>query len=339
MFANFWLQLCLNHYNCIYIFNKIDIIYLYNCKLTVFLLGSGTPLMHKVMEDASKRLAAPVPDLGFKTLYDHWSQRQRYTGEKLIAYDMGDTSDHVVFYQRLGVPCSYFLWMPNPGEWHDALYPIYHSAYENFDIMANILDPGFVYHKSVAEFWGAIALGVASPKFLSEAMNVEQVGVALKEGYDIVHTQYGNILERENITTKYMLGFINKYIANAKKFNSMVKDASSKKMKLDPLTTRIINDQIILIEKAFIDFAGVPRRPWQKNVVFGTNIESAYAGWIYPGVHEALFDFESSDDKEQRLDEIKQQISVISHVINSAATVLEDIRFPGLQTSLNNFKL
>ena len=134
--------------------------------------------MHKVMEDASKHLAAPIPELGFKTLYDHWSTRGRYTGKKLISYDMGDTSDHVVFYQRLGIPCSYFLWMPNPGEWHDALYPIYHSAYENFDIMANILDPGFVHHKSVAEFWGAIALGVASPKFLSEAMNVEEVGVA-----------------------------------------------------------------------------------------------------------------------------------------------------------------
>ena len=87
--------------------------------------------MHKVMEDASKRLPAPVPELGFKTLHEHWSTRARYTGKKLISYDMGDTSDHVVFYQRLGVPCSYFLWMPNPGEWHDALYPIYHSGISN----------------------------------------------------------------------------------------------------------------------------------------------------------------------------------------------------------------
>ena len=291
------------------------------------------------MEDASKHLAAPIPELGFKTLYDHWSTRGRYTGKKLISYDMGDTSDHVVFYQRLGIPCSYFLWMPNPGEWHDALYPIYHSAYENFDIMANILDPGFVHHKSVAEFWGAIALGVASPKFLSEAMNVEEVGVALKEGYDILQTKYGKLLDTENITTHYLLGFINKYITTAKEFNRMIENVSNHQNVLpyEQLMTRMINDQIILVEKAFIDFAGIPRRPWQKNVVFGTNIESAYAGWIYPGVHEALFDFENADDKEQRLEEVKQQLSVISHVINSAATVLEDIRFPGVQTPLNKY--
>ena len=293
--------------------------------------------MHKVMQDASKRLPAPVPELGFKTLYDHWSQRGRYTGDKLISYDMGDTSDHVVFYQRLGIPCAYYLWMPNPGTWHDALYPIYHSAYENFDIMANILDPGFVYHKSVAQFWGSIALGVASPKFLTEAMNVEQVGKALREGLDIVHTKYGHILERENITTKYLSGFINKYAATSKKFNDMVKDMGAKKSQLDPISTRIINDQIMLIEKAFIDFAGVPRRPWQKNVVFGTNLESAYSGWIYPGVHEALFGFEDAEDKEKRLDELRQQLAVISHVINSASTVLEDIRFPGLRKPIDKY--
>ena len=287
------------------------------------------------MEEASKHLAAPVPALGFETLHDHWSKRARYTGKKLISYDMGDTSDHVVFYQRLGVPCAYFLWMPNPGEWHDALYPIYHSAYENFDIMANILDPGFVYHKSVAELWGAIALGVASPKFLSQAMDVEEVGRALKEGYDIVRTKHGHILDRENITTIPLFRFINKYIQTAKKFNSMVANLTS--TSVDPITTRIINDQIITVEKAFIDFAGIPRRHWQKNVVFGTNIESAYSGWIYPGVLEALFDFETADDKLQRIDEIRKQLSVISHVINSAASVLEDIKFPGVQTSLDKY--
>ena len=287
------------------------------------------------MEEASKHLAAPVPSLGFKTLHDHWSKRARYTGKKLISYDMGDTSDHVVFYQRLGVPCAYFLWMPNPGEWHDALYPIYHSAYENFDIMANILDPGFVYHKSVAELWGAIALGVASPKFLSQAMDVEEVGRALKEGYDIVRTRHGHILDRENITTIPLFRFINKYIQTAKKFNSMVTKLTS--ASVDPITTRIINDQIITVEKAFIDFAGIPRRQWQKNVVFGTNIESAYSGWIYPGVLEALFDFETADDKLQRIDEVRKQLSVISHVINSAASVLQDIKFPGVQTSLDKY--
>ena len=293
--------------------------------------------MHKVMTDASKRLPAPVPELGFKTLHDHWSQRGRYTLDKLISYDMGDTSDHVVFYQRLGIPCGYYLWMPNPGTWKDALYPIYHSAYENFDIMANILDPGFIYHKSVAQFWGSIALGVASPKFLTEAMNVEQVGKALREGLDIVHTKYGHILERENITTKYLSGFINKYDATARKFNQMVKDLGAKRVQLDPISTRIINDQIILIEKAFIDHAGVPRRPWQKNVVFGTNLESAYSGWIYPGVHEALFGFEEADDKEKRLDEVVQQLAVISSKVNSASIVLEDIRFPGTQKPIDKY--
>lgn len=75
------------------------------------LLAVASPLLHKVMADAAANIPAPH---GNRSLLNMWTERKRFTKEKLIGYGLSSVSDHAPFYQRAGVPCTYMLWMPNP---------------------------------------------------------------------------------------------------------------------------------------------------------------------------------------------------------------------------------
>lgn len=78
------------------------------------LLAVASPLLHRAMADASRQIDAPDPANNFSTLYDHWSGRRNFNGDKLVGYGLSSVSDHAPFYQRLGLPCTYMLWMPDP---------------------------------------------------------------------------------------------------------------------------------------------------------------------------------------------------------------------------------
>ena len=152
-------------------------------------------------------------------------------------------------------------------------------------------------------------------------MKPTDVAVSLRDGYHTLLEKHGKLLDKHGITTVHLLNYIDRFEETAKNFEARAEKVDRN----NPLAVRLLNDQILLLERAFIDDAGIPRRPWQKNVIFGTNVESEYSGWTYPGVLEALYDFDYADDKEQRLKEAKMQISVVSFAINSATTILRDV--------------
>lgn len=286
------------------------------------LIVEASPLMYNILEESAKLVDPPDPTLGYKSLKEHWEKRQRYTGDKLIEYSVASTSDHVVFYQRLGIPSGYFVFMPNPMEWKGADYPLYHSTYETFEAMKDHLDPTFGYHKAIADYWGVMTINLAEHDLLPEIMKVAQVTSALREGYSLLRAEHGARMDKHKVDTTYLLKYINQFDEDAVNFEASL----SKVDKSDALAVRIINDQLLLLERAFITEDGIPRRPWQKNVIFGTDVRNEYAGWIFPGVHEAFWDFDHVSDKEERLDEARQQIAICSFAINSASTVLRDVR-------------
>lgn len=63
------------------------------------------------MAEAARHVPAPQVN---GSLFDLWTERGRFTGDQLVGYGLSSVSDHAPFYQRVGVPCTYMLWMPNP---------------------------------------------------------------------------------------------------------------------------------------------------------------------------------------------------------------------------------
>ncbi len=64
---------------------------------------------------------------------------------------IGSGSDHTVFLNHLGIPTV--------GLEFDGPYGVYHSMYDNHYWMANIGDPGFRYHRAMAQLWGVLGCG------------------------------------------------------------------------------------------------------------------------------------------------------------------------------------
>lgn len=51
-------------------------------------------------------------------------------------------------------------------DWTD--YPLYHTTYEDFDAIKNILDPEFRYHLSIGHLWALMGIGLADAKVIGE---------------------------------------------------------------------------------------------------------------------------------------------------------------------------
>ncbi|XP_049433253.1 putative N-acetylated-alpha-linked acidic dipeptidase [Epinephelus fuscoguttatus] len=92
--------------------------------------------------------------------------------------------------------------------------------------------------------------------------------------------------------------------------------------KADPLQVRIMNDQFMYLERAFIDPLGLPGRPFYRHVIFAPSSHNKYAGESFPGIFDALFDIENSANPQKAWEEVKRQISIAAFTVNAAAMTL-----------------
>ncbi|KAE8295428.1 Glutamate carboxypeptidase 2 [Larimichthys crocea] len=90
----------------------------------------------------------------------------------------------------------------------------------------------------------------------------------------------------------------------------------------DPLQVRVMNDQLMYLERAFIDPLGLPGRPFYRHVIFAPSSHNKYAGESFPGIYDALFDIENSSDPEKAWEEVKRQISIAAFTVHAAAMTL-----------------
>ncbi|GAA6233047.1 putative N-acetylated-alpha-linked acidic dipeptidase isoform X1 [Lates japonicus] len=83
-----------------------------------------------------------------------------------------------------------------------------------------------------------------------------------------------------------------------------------------------MNDQLMYLERAFIDPLGLPGRPFYRHVIFAPSSHNKYAGESFPGIYDALFDIENSADPEKAWEEVKRQISIAAFTVHAAAMTL-----------------
>jgi N-acetylated-alpha-linked acidic dipeptidase len=53
-----------------------------------------------------------------------------------------------------------------------------------------------------------------------------------------------------------------------------------------------INDQVVQIEREFLDPAGLPKRDWFKHILVAPGYTTGYAAWVLPGIVQALTDYD-----------------------------------------------
>ncbi|CCE62232.1 hypothetical protein TPHA_0C00760 [Tetrapisispora phaffii CBS 4417] len=274
---------------------------------------SASPSLNKVLDSSMARVDYPGADKK-TSLFEHFYD----TPDKKIGI-LGSGSDYTVFLEHLGIP-SVDLGFES-GE-NDPVYH-YHSNYDSYHWMSEVMDPGFKYHKSIAQFLGVIILKLSDQRVIQ--FGIHDYAVELS-GY------FTNLVEKipkhwlskplnkrqrchakgnaEDEMTVHDLVLkavdnLSSLIANCYEFDLYAEDLNQqwKQAKRLPIWKRVllalriekVNLKYYYWERLFIVKEGLNNRPWFRHLVFASGRDTGYEGFALPGMKEALDDKDFSE--------------------------------------------
>ena len=226
--------------------------------------AAAAPSLKRLILEASKEVRYPYED---KSLYDFWKGSDRQ--EPNIG-NLGGGSDHIAFYMHVGVPSlSGGAGGPN----------LYHSNYDSFRFYERFVDPEFKMGGMVTQVAGLMALRLANAEVIP---------------YDVVRYATDLKIHFKNATNKITAfhpdfeGFslAKEQIDLLHKTSDLLAATLEQQLKQQLSKTKIkkINQQLLALEKSFIDEKGMYFGSWYKSLYVASDPFSGYASWILPGL-------------------------------------------------------
>lgn len=280
-----------------------------------------TPSLHTLVYDITKQIGSPEEGEEGVSLYESWHKRDNWTNIRNAPRisKLGSGSDFEAYFIRLGIASGRARYTKNKKTERYSSYPVYHSVYETFEIVDRFYDPSFRRLEAVARVRGGLIFSLADSLLLpldvkeyadslnKYAMSISQIAQRHPEEMQTYQVSFDSLfLAMENFTVA------------AKGFHERLQALD----KTDSLQVRIMNDQLMYLERAFIDPLGLPGRPFYRHVIFAPSSHNKYAGESFPGIYDALFDIENAADPEKSWDEVKRQISIAAFTVHAAAMTL-----------------
>uniref|UniRef100_A0A8C8TWV3 Aminopeptidase NAALADL1 n=1 Tax=Peromyscus maniculatus bairdii TaxID=230844 RepID=A0A8C8TWV3_PERMB len=251
-----------------------------------------TPLLYQLVYKVAREISSPDDGFESKSLYESWLEK--------------DPSPENKDYPKTDKYSS---------------YPVYHTIYEMFELVENFYDPTFKRQLSVAQFRGALVYELADSVIIP--FNIQDYAKALK-------TYAANIFslskKHEQQLRNYRVSFDSLFSA-VTNFSKAASDFHGRLTQVDltdPIAVRIMNDQLMLLERAFIDPLGLPGRQFYRHIIFAPSSHNKYAGESFPGIYDAMFDIENRADPHLAWAEVKKHISIATFTIQAAAGTLTD---------------
>ncbi|EDO42931.1 predicted protein [Nematostella vectensis] len=275
----------------------------------------ASPLLNQVLYEATKLVPDPVNQN--VSVYYNWLKRSPGDGNQprmcfSRIYGLGSGSDYAPFYLR--------AWTPGNGfEIHKKFhgvssYPTYHSLHDTFNYAKKFLDPHFYTHMTMARIWLAVVYQLAEKPLLPLRLH-DYLGVVNGSALAL-QKKYGTQLKNRNISLDFLFRSINNFGNGVKVMNSMIKNTILN----DTLALRMLNDRLMGVEKTFLNFAGLPKRPLYWHSVFAPSLYNSYASVTFPGLSDALTDASKSGD----WDLVRRQISEVAIAIDWTAQFLAE---------------
>ncbi|NWR54901.1 FOLH1 carboxypeptidase, partial [Bucorvus abyssinicus] len=283
-----------------------------------------TPLMHRLVYSLTKEI--PSPDEGFegKSLYESWYKKNPSSEHKEVPRinKLGSGNDFEVFFQRLGIASGRARYSKNRNVEKYSSYPVYHSVYETYEIVERFYDPTFKNHLAVAQVRGGLVFELANSIVLP--FDCRDYASAVN---NYAHIIYNLSRNHEKELATYNVSFDALFSA-VKNFTEVADSFHERLQKIDTnnlLAVRSVNDQLMFLERAFIDPLGLPGRPFYRHVIFAPSSHNKYAGESFPGIYDAMFDIKNKADQHEAWEEVKRQISIAAFTVQAAAGTLKEV--------------
>ncbi|NXD09579.1 NALD2 dipeptidase, partial [Nothocercus nigrocapillus] len=284
-----------------------------------------TPLLYKLVYNLTKEISSPDEGYESKSLYESWLEKDPATENNSYPSrinKLGSGSDFEAYFQRLGIASGRVRYTKNRKTDKFSNYPVYHTVYETFELVEKFYDPTFRKQLTIAQLRGKLVYELADSHIIP--FDCQDYGEALK-GYSKriynLAKKYEQQLKTYQVSFDSLFSAVENFSNAAAEFHRRLEQTDTN----DAVAVRIMNDQLMLIERAFIDPLGLPGRKFYRHIIFAPSSHNKYAGESFPGIYDALFDIESRADQRGAWEEVKRQISIAAFTVQAAAGTLKEV--------------
>lgn len=146
-------------------------------------------------------------------------------------------------------------------------------------------------------------------------IDVTRYSNALLESVKRLHDQQDTKLKSKKISIAHIDKAIDEFNKTTHEFEKRKKSLKS----TDFSRLRVLNNQMVNLEKIFINPYGLPGRPDTRNIVFAPSVTNSYGSSSFPGISDEL-----SKKKVDWL-EVKKQINILYKSIKEANEFLQPV--------------
>ncbi|XP_001633754.2 N-acetylated-alpha-linked acidic dipeptidase 2 isoform X1 [Nematostella vectensis] len=272
----------------------------------------GSALIEKLLVETAKEVQDPTEGKRKASLYDVILERdaRKVRGGVPFCENLAFGSDYVSFYHFLGIPGGDWAYIFGGRYGIRRSYPLYHSIHDNFDYIKKFVDPQFKIHLAVAKYTARVLLKVADAEILP--FNVTNFAWTLEREMQALKALPA--LKSSYVSLKYLRKAVNAFYQTALKFDAL-KSAGAIN---GELAKRAINDQMMGIERAFIDSITPNQKLPFRNVLYGADSSNIYDGMYFPRVKEAVKRALKNGD----WDKVRKEVSVLTFSVRSAREMI-----------------
>ncbi|KAK2901830.1 aminopeptidase NAALADL1 [Channa argus] len=295
-----------------------------NVDIAVFanatLRASGMPSVQNVIFTAAKQVAAP--GLDSTSVYDNWIRYSNRTSPNhgtipRMGFLTGAGSDYAAFVHYLGITSMDISYTYDRSKTNARIYPAYHTAYDTFNYASEFIDPGFLSHQAIARTAGNVLIRLADSLVLP--LNCSDYSESLDDYLNTAVSLYEHKLKAWKISMEPLKHAVASFRSAAAHLDHVIR--TSDLAKETPLKVRKINDQLMLLDRAFLDPLAFPDKYAYRHVIWAS---SSAGKPTFPGLADAFASAESSGHSRD-WDKVHFHLSVLSQAIEGAAQTLLDV--------------
>ncbi|XP_049993358.1 aminopeptidase NAALADL1 isoform X2 [Alexandromys fortis] len=295
-----------------------------NVDISVFanatLRAQGTPPVQSVIFSATKEISAP--GRSGLSIYDNWIQ---YTNRSSTVYGLvpslgtlGAGSDYASFIHFLGISSMDLAYTYDRSKTSARIYPTYHTAFDTFEYVKKFLDPDFSSHRAVGQTAASVLLRLSDSLFLP--LHVSDYSETLHSFLNAAQRDLGTLLEQHGISLDPLVTAVKEFETAAA---ALVRRISAlQNSSPDPLQVRMVNDQLMLLERAFLNPRAFPENPYYSHVLWAPNTASAAT---FPGLANACARAQDTNSGSEAWAEVHRQLSIVVMALEGAAATLKPV--------------
>ncbi|EMP25813.1 N-acetylated-alpha-linked acidic dipeptidase-like protein [Chelonia mydas] len=292
-----------------------------NVDISVFanatLRAQGTPPAQSVIFAAAKQVQTPASSS--MSVYDNWRNHfNRISPSYGVIPNLGSLgagSDYASFIHYLGITSMDIAYTYDRNKTSARIYPAYHTAFDTFDYADRFIDPGFTSHQAVARTVGNVLLRLGDspvlPPNVSDQEKLDELYSAAAQGDFLAN------LTANNLSLDPLKAAIGQFKSVAADFNQRITKLKEEESP-SPLQIRMVNDQIMLLERAFLNPQAFPNKYYYSHVIWASKSSDQAT---FPGLADAYTSALVTGDWDQ----VQKHLTIVVQAVENAASTLEAV--------------